>query len=133
MELTTDIDKQIKSIAYKMTNNYDDRQDCIQEGRLRVLEMDEGFKPAYYVTGAKWAMQNYLKKERLNRGETKDRIILPIGQHLSESISEDDFHNSRLMNGNDTLLDRGGKRDTSYNPDDYDPDHFSEVDRFQEQ
>jgi DNA-directed RNA polymerase specialized sigma24 family protein len=116
-ELTQDIDRQIKSIAFKLTSNYDDRQDSIQEGRIRVIEMPDGFTSSYYVSAAKWRIRDYLKKTRLNRGDTEKRTIEPIDDAFEETFNSDDFEKSRSFSGNDTITIRGKKRKTDF---DYD-------------
>jgi DNA-directed RNA polymerase specialized sigma24 family protein len=128
-ELTQDIDRQIKSIAFKLTSNYDDRQDSIQEGRIRVIEMPDGFTSSYYVSAAKWRIRDYLKKTRLNRGDTEERTIEHIGESFESTFDADDFQNSRSFSGNDTVTDRGKKRETNFNYDDHNyGKHLSEND-----
>jgi len=70
-EITEGIQKKIEMIARKYAaGNYDDEQDCLQEGLTKVLEMPNGQTESYYVQYAKNRIANYMKKERAFRSGT---------------------------------------------------------------
>lgn len=64
-ELTIQLDKIIMGTARKMAKNKLDYEDCIQEGRRKILLSKSNQKTGYYVLRAKGAMQRFLAKEKL--------------------------------------------------------------------
>ena len=63
-ELNEKIQRACQSIANRLGDNDDERDDALQEGLTKVLEMEIGHADYYYIQYAKRRMQNYLKKER---------------------------------------------------------------------
>ena len=67
-KLTPELDTKIQYIARKHAGTSDFFDDCLQEGRLRVLQIPDGETESYYAQSAEYAIRDYLKKERLHQG-----------------------------------------------------------------
>ena len=72
--LTEQLDAKLQSIAHKLTRgNSDDAQDCLQEARLKVLEMEDGQTESYYAEYGMRAMQMFLRTENSYKNRTTSR------------------------------------------------------------
>ena len=96
-ELIDKTKRAIRSILKKRQNLFDD---ALQEGLIRILEMEEGQTDSYYTQGAVYRVRDWLKKENKHQGREITSINLEEVDDIYGLQNIND-HNKRISVGKD--------------------------------